>query len=280
MTKLNFENPLANVTMFGGGDYPVRLTQLEGLEFVPKSYHTVKYSLCDGVDTISQVHDVRTITGNGDIFVTSERQVSELCDVFAEPGTLSVTRGNVTRKIAYKPGEFEINRKSRHLFVFTFQIICDSPCFEAITRHKASIFERKNMVFGNVELPIVFTERKTRVNHKNKGHKRIEPLITVKFIGDASGLVQDGFIIKNHTTGQEIKFLSQVKNFGSVIFDISQRKVLSESGENLEKYLAQETYLSDFWVDAGQNDLEFINLNTNENVYAELSYIPLYLGVF
>ena len=72
MTKLNFENPLAKVMMFVGGDYPVRLTHLEGLEFVPKIYHTVKYSDCDGQDTISQVHGVRTITGSGDIFAASE----------------------------------------------------------------------------------------------------------------------------------------------------------------------------------------------------------------
>ena len=280
MTRINFKNALSDTVMYGGGNYPIRLTSLDGLEFVPKKYHTVTYSGTDGADTVCQVHDRRVITGSGDIFITSKLQLNNLCNVFSEPGILTLTRDNVTRKTKYKPSQFDIKRKNEKCFVFTFQIICDNPCFEALNNHNIDLFKRENLVFGSVSLPAVFTKRINEAKFINKGHKKAEPVIYVKYISDASGSSKEGFVIRNKKTNQEIKFTDEVKKHGTVIFNISDRTVKSKDNENLEKYITQDTYLSDFFVDTGLNDFEFINLNTSENVVAELSYLPLYLGVY
>lgn len=279
MTKLTFKNPLSEVSMFGGGNYPIRLTKLEGLEFVSKSYVSVKYSGTDGINTISQTHNERIISGNGDIFLFSEQEVNKILNVFAEPGTLFVTKNGITRKINYKPGEFDIARKNGHCFVFTFQVICDNPCFEGMYPHSVNIYERRNKVSGNVTLPCVFTERFTCVTVLNKGQKKAEPVISVVFLEDAEGVENNGFIIKNISTGQRLKFLSTVKEHKTVTVDIANRKVVSESGEDLLKYLSDDSYLSDFCMEAGVNRFEFENLNKSENLLANISYTPLYLGV-
>lgn len=279
MTKLTLKNSLGEAVMAGGGNSHIRLTALSGLEFVPKSYGTVKFSETDGIQTVTDVHTERTITGKGDIFFTSDEEIKKLYSVFLKKGEIFLTSKGKSYKCGYKPSKFETEKQGNHVVSFVFQIICDSPYFLPYRSEKKDIYKRQDMINGDVTLPAVFTARETKTYVVNKGHKKCEPTINLYYAKDLEGTSDNGVIIKNATTGQFIKFNGKVKDYGSVAVNVSQRKAYAGSGEDISRLLSNDTYLSEFFIETGSNEIEILNNNLSESIYADIEYCPLYLGV-
>ncbi len=280
LTKLSFTNPLGKVDMTGGGTSHIRIISVSGLEFVPKNYGVIRFSDTDGIETVTENHTERTITGKGDIFFKSYEEVKRLQSVFMEKGEITVTKNGRKFKCGYKPGKFETQREGRYILSFVFQVICDSPFFTAETSESVYLRKRINMVSGTgVTLPAVFTKREQKVSVINKGHKRTEPVIKITYAKPLSGSLNGGIVIKNNTTGKFIKFTGKAKDYTAFDIDIKQRKVLSKDGADISSCLSDDTYLSEFFLNVGVNEIEVINSNLSEDISAKLEFDPLYLGV-
>ncbi len=275
MTKIILKNSLGEICLFGGGNNKIRLTAIKGLEFVPKSYKTVKYSGTDGLDTVDEVHSSRTITGSGDIFITTLKELNALYNVFAEKGEITVFKDRNKYKNSYKPISFEITDKYPKCFTFVFQIVCDNPCFLALEPERKNIFSRQDLVKEGFVLPTAFTQRVFSVKLINKGHKKAEPVITVK----NNILEGETFKIQiiNHTTGQSLSLENVLSETEKIVIDIKNRKITNQNGENIDILLSADSYLSDFYITTGINEIEFYS--DKDGLMSEIEFYPVFLGV-
>lgn len=275
MTKIILKNSLGTLCLFGGGNNKVRMTAIKGLEFVPKSYKTIKFSGCDGLETVEDVHSPRTVSGSGDIFISSPKELNVLYNAFAQKGEMTVIKNQNKYKTSYKPISFEITGKYPKCFTFVFQIVCDQPCFLSFEPKREDVFSRQDMVREGFVLPAVFTKRISSIKLMNKGHKKAEPVIRVK------NNIKEGEAFKvkiiNHTTGQSLALQNILPGTESIVIDINNRKVTNENGDNLESLLTADSYLSDFYIDTGINEIEFCS--EKDGLMAEIEFYPLFLGV-
>ena len=84
-------------------------------------------------------------------------------------------------------------------------------------------------------------------------------------------------IIKNHTSGENMTL-----DYGGVMgdfitVDIKNRKIYNQDGENLLKYLADDSFFDGFHFFPGSNDIEVINYNTSAGVGVSCTYSNQYL---
>lgn len=86
-----------------------------------------------------------------------------------------------------------------------------------------------------------------------------------------------GISIQNLTTNQHIKLNTQTL-LGEVIkIDIPRRKVISSLRGDVIKVISDDTFLSDFWLDVGNNIIKLTNFNTNEVISAVCEYTNKYI---
>ena len=86
-----------------------------------------------------------------------------------------------------------------------------------------------------------------------------------------------GIKIKNHTTGQHMK-LDYVPVAEEVItVDIPNRKVTSSINGSILTAISRKTFLSDFWLAEGVNDIEVTNYNAGAAISAVCRYDNQYV---
>jgi len=278
-----FKNDLGELALHAG-PYPstgIFIKSMQGLGFVATEDAVVSYVNQPGQVVVSQKDPARVITLSCDIVGrdNSAELLRRMIRILRKEGRLTVCDGVVRRAIRCRCTHVEEpERKSRHIFSTVLQFTCDCPYFTDAKERQVTLFERRDLVQGSFTLPCVFTERVHRCIVYNQGDFRAEPVFRLYNTKTAETVESAADILfVNHTTGQKI-VLTHLMTEGEVVtVDIPNRKVESSVCGNLISFLSQDSYLSDFWLEQGVNDLEIINHNTETNTSVLLCYDNQYI---
>ena len=285
-----YENQYGRIH-FGGGGAPVYKTiKLNGVGPPDKEYKVTGYSNQAGQEVISQKDMARVITLSGDVRSgTLQQEISKMAKILYHPGTLKMQFGVKKRKIACRCTSFDDpTRKGAGIANFVVQFTADKPYFTDFSQREVYIYRRTPLLSTQFTLPCMFSSRESRVNVQNAGDVAAEPVIEITcFDGGNSVMLlsldedgedaTQGIKIKNHTTGQHMK-LDYVPVADEVItVDIPNRKVTSSVNGSILTAISRKTFLSDFWLAEGVNDIEVTNYNAGAAISAVCRYDNQYV---
>lgn len=259
----------------GGGDGPLKILSAEGLGFVAQRARTATSPFAPGQKTLSRTPGARLITVSAEAAEGGVSHEGSLAAAVHEAGRLEIAHGgrrvyadcyvsdlSVTRA---KGGEFE-----RYVFQFT----CDYPYFRDSAPTLVSLFERKRLLKGKFTLPMVFSKRAVGGRPVVTGDRAVLPKITV------GGLRGEGEIpleIVNETTGATLRLVLPAGDYEPVIFDLREGRIYS-GGQELTKYLDEDSFMSDFYLVLGENRLNIRALDLSVNTAALVSFENEYLS--
>ncbi|MBQ7985927.1 MAG: phage tail family protein [Clostridia bacterium] len=283
MFNIRFYNETGSID-FGGGNSGSKWKVLaaEGLAFCGRSFAVAKYAGQDGQKTTSVTVNARTITLSGDVFLGDDfdLEFKSAMTVLENEGTIEIQTGLGTRLIRARCCDFRENERKGKYMLFVVQFICDDPYFEDADKTEVAIYKRVSLFDKYFTFPGKFSERISRRNIEYAGTRETEPTLFISIDEGKDG--DNQLVIKNHTSGESLTF-----NYGGVLgdfitVDIKNRKIYNQDGENLLKYLADDSFFDGFHLFPGSNDIEVINRNTNtgitvtccfSNRYSEAVYI-------
>lgn len=263
--KLILENERGKVVLGGGTNESFNVISVEGLGFPGKSYTTVECVGNSGQDTVNVHTNSRVITISGDVSTKDNNVLEKLIDVLTQDVCLTVLTGKKKRKIYTKIREFEIyNKKGGYLGV-VLQLEADNPYFKDINSTETLIFERENLVKGNINLPCIFTRRIVGGNVENKGIEKTYPIITVYDMGsNGKALEEKSISFVNRKNGATVTFEYETCVGEILTIDFENRKAYSNINGDIMNYLSLENYLSSFSLDRGNNFIDVINNTSRE----------------
>lgn len=240
-------------------------------------------------------------------------EISKALKILNEPGTMLISDGCRTRKITARCVEAVQGERHGGYVIFAMQFVCDYPYFEDKKTKTIPLFKVEKLLGGTTrwytekkeeyedekdrkllsesiesgkfKLPCMFTRRTSNANVINLGDVDTEPIIRVSLGGNADDGTNGAFgtlVINNESTKQSIELnLQNTEKITTVTLDIPNRKIYSQDNQNLIHYLSPSSFLSDFWLKKGQNQISVLN-NMSEfcTVVCEFSnkYVEAVIG--
>ncbi len=314
MLHISYQNENGKLDFRGGNERNSwRILEIDGLGIAPKSFNTAQYPATVGQRTLSETTGARTISIQCDVNsiksqyggASSNRwEISNTLKILNEPGTLLISNGYKTRKISARCAEAVQGERYGGYVVFAMQFVCDYPYFEDKHTTKVPLFQVEHLLgsterwylkdgqltkdgieSGKFILPCMFTRYISRANVVNIGDVDTEPIIRICLNGgtyNGTDGVPGTLVIRNETTNQQIELnLEDAESTTEVIIDIPTRKIYSQDNKNLIHHLAPTSFLSDFWLKKGQNEICIDNyISKSSVVECEFSnkYIEAVIG--
>jgi len=314
MLHITYQNENGKLDFRGGnGRNSWRILEIDGLGIAPKSFNTAQYPATVGQRTLSETIDARTISIQCDVNsikgqysgASSNRfEISKALKILNDPGTLLISDGVRIRKINARCVEAVQGERYGGYSVFAIQFVCDYPYFEDKETSKVPLYEVENLLgsttrwylkdgqltkesveSGKFILPCMITRYISKANVVNIGDVDTEPIIKIRLNGGTySGTAGEPgtLIIRNETTNQHIELnLVDAESTTEVIVDIPNRKIYSQDNKNLIHHLAPTSFLSDFWLKKGKNQICVDNYISESSVVScEFSnkYIEAVIG--
>jgi len=314
MLHITYQNENGKLDFRGGnGRNSWRILEIDGLGIAPKSFNTAQYPATVGQRTLSETIDARTISIQCDVNsikgqysgASSNRfEISKALKILNDPGTLLISDGVRIRKINARCVEAVQGERYGGYSVFAIQFVCDYPYFEDRETSKVPLFKVEPLLgnttrwylkdgqltdegveSGKFILPCMFTRYISRANVVNIGDVDTEPIIKIRLNGGTyNGTIgtPGTLVISNESTNQQIELnLHNAENTKEVIVDIPNRKIYSQDNKNLIHHLAPTSFLSDFWLKKGQNQICVDNyISESSVVECEFSnkYIEAVIG--
>lgn len=280
MYEARFENE-HGLIRFGGGKGPIfHTTEIVGLGPPKKEFNVTGYINQAGQELISQKDMARVITISGDIISKNvQQEMSRIMKILYHPGILTVLYGNRKRSIKCRCTEIDdAEHHGRQIASTVIQFTCDNPYFTDDTRQKVNLFYRENLIQSTFTLPCAFSIRTNRVNAVNAGDVQAEPVFTIYNSG-ASVTLGDtyGIELVNHTTDQSILIERLFTDGETVVVNIPERIITSSTAGDITSSISQNSYLSNFWLLEGVNDVEVINHNVGDEISVVMEYDNQYI---
>ena len=264
--------------MLGGGKNPLfNITSVSGLELPPRNYETIEFAGENGLTVTGKKDMARTITIAGTL-CGSQKDIERACKVFYEDGELICIFNDVRRKIACRMTKLDdfVRYGKSGISSFAVQFVCDYPYFTDLYEHTIPLYSRVNIVTTEFTLPCIFTDRISGGNLKNSGDKLVYPKIIIECEG-ASDTPNAVFEIVNATNGGYIGIEYALSNGESIEIDIATRKIISSINGNIINCITNDTDLSKFYLDVGDNEISFENSNTSQIITATAIFNSEYL---
>ncbi len=285
--KLLFENEVGRLQINGGGRQRygngIYLQRIHGLGMPEKEYLTASYVNQPGQTLISEKDSVRLITLSVDLCCQQNAplELRRLLKIIYMPGVMTLWSGAIKRQIVCRCTKVEEPVwHGKQIASFVLQFTCDKPYFTDVVKMQEVLFSRTDLIRGSFTLPCVFTQRIMRRTLVNRGDVLSEPIITFFGVQQSKEAVveeRSGISIVNHTNGKRIELLYEIAEGETVTLDISKRSIRSDRNGNIMFSLGKESYLSDFWLDPGENDVEVIRHSENLNMNVSISCDHRYL---
>lgn len=276
--KITFSNSTGKVC-FGDGEV-FKITALSGIYIPSKIYGTINYAGYDGQLTYQTNATARTITLGVDIVSKNVRRYLEnAMKVLNSEGTLVFDYGDKVRKIYCNQVTFSMSERSVSHAVFALQFVCDDPYFTDLAPMRFSLHGSVGNITNPITLPCVLSTSDTKKIITNSGHANVFPVITiyVQKKGTNNSEYNYGYKFKNNTTGKEI-YLKYVSNAGETItIDIEKRTAKGNITGNLISYVDMDTWLEDFYLVPGDNDIEAIDLGAGDISRISIKYQNKYV---
>ena len=277
-----YKNDTGKIDFRFGGDFPVRITDIDGLYPTEKSFNTVRYADIDGEDTISSSTGGRNVTVGGDMKLSNKQFLRDMLRVLDKPGELYLDFDGKKRKLIcrschFTPGE----RNSRYMrFVIVFH--SDMPYFYGFDEEREYIRKREDIVGKSFVLPCVFTTRSTENSVVVNGDADSEPVIEITCTRTAKTQEGSGGItVINEASGEKVTLLLYLLQNEVIEIDIENRKITSNLRGNMLKYISDDTFLHRFKLLQGKNHLKVISNNADEQINVVCRYSCRYIeGVY
>jgi len=293
MLRITYENKLGKLQLGGGRDTHIwRILEADGLGLTAKQFNTVTYPTEIGQHTMSETINARTITLKCDIRSPKGAQfeIARALRILNRPGTLTIHSGITKRKINARCAAAEQGERHGGYRVFVMQFLCDYPYFEDTCHTNVPIFRRENLIGSGRRwyfdetaafhsqpistnqfiLPCMFSRRTSSANVMNLGDVDTEPVLQIYIQGNLFPEAGRKIRITNNATNQTIEM-----NLDAYIADeaekerditkdeitlnIPERTVYNIYGENLISILSNDSFLSAFWLECGNNIIEVEN---------------------
>ncbi len=300
MFYILFKNNLGEIKFSGDGSSSFSLTGISGLGLPDKYYQTREYLDSDGQSTISSRFTARTITIAFDLKGDNiSKLTASLYRILSQSGTLTVISSNSQRSIEVNQITVDsFTEKGSTYRSFTAQFICDDPFFKDLMPVSLPCYQLINNIrynsesgLWNLDVPTVWGETSNDMLLINSGDFKTFPVFTIYSNGDA---IDDGgfeILRVNPQNPDEVisRFaLNYALTDGETITlcfnprsPENRRYIESSKGTNLLNYRSENSSLSDFYLDCGENRLIVNNLSQGNVLSASLSYDNQYIeGVF
>lgn len=275
--KLIYKSRGGTVTM-GGGDNPlINIIEMSGFGVPSKEYTTVQFASENGVTTIGQKDMPRIITITGDL-LGGQLEIMNALKSFYYEGELFCDFGKIRRKIGCKCinlEDMERHRKSG-INTFTVQFQCDYPYFKDWNDTVQSLASYKNLVTDSFTLPCVFTKMLQEGKIYNNGDKNIYPVIRIT---SSYAPVNENAVLSivNHNTGAFIHINHVVQKDEVVTLNLATRQIESNISGRITMDISDDTVLSDFFIEVGENQISFSTSDTAQPLTAQIIYNKIYL---
>lgn len=280
MFEARFENEYGLIR-FGGGSGPVfRTKEFAGLGPPKKEFKVAGYAGQPGQELISEKDLARVITLSGDVIPrgSMQQELARMIKILYHPGRLTILSGSRKRSIRCRCTDFDDpERRGGKISGTVIQFTCDNPYFTDDKRRRVDLFQRKNLIKTTFTLPCAFSSRVNRLNVINSGDVQTEPVFTVYNSGVSTFAESYGIEIENHTTGQSLLIERHTQSGEAITIDIPARKITSSIAGDITASISQDTYLSDFWLAEGANDIEAVNYNAGEDISVVMEYDNKYI---
>lgn len=269
-----------------GYKYNYKIREISGLEAVNKTFNVITYSEENGQETQSFVTGSRAITiagtiraGNGFLLEDLKRQMLRITHHI--PCTLEVHTHRVSRKIKVNQIIYEPRETFGNMFsYFTMQFICDNPWFNDLYPTVVDMSEYIDLIKptagGFAELPAVWSTRGTsNLKIINAGDEISRPVIRMFAIKSLLDTPEGDthITLKNDSTKQFITLNNYKPVAGETIsIDTYERTIISSINGRIDKWLSDDSFLSDFWLKLGDNIVSIENTNTDINLATQLEY--------
>lgn len=262
MIEFSYKNKIGCIVM--NGSSPIKITAYDGLGLPEPEYVTIAFASENGITTVGQKDGSRTITLSMD-FADSDGTIRrKMCRVFHQEGELYCTTNNCRRKIGCRLSKMSgFVHKGADIYFVTIQLICDYPYFSDFYEVKKDLFSRKNLVTESFTLPCKFTTRINQAIIHNTGDKHVYPIIKISNMS-ASSSSSEMFCIENKTTDSKISINHKFLSDEVLTFNLALRQIKSSLSGNVTSEITDDTDLSKFFFEVGDNLIEFTN---KENRY-------------
>ena len=245
-----------------GGDYPVRVTDIEGLYPLERNFNTIRYADIDGVDSVSSAIGGRNVTVAGDIRISNKQFLRDMLKVLNEPGELFMDFGEKKRKLICRSAHFTPGQRNAMYMKFVIVFCSDEPYFCDFDEEMTYVRKRTDAVEKSFILPCVFTERFTENEIIVNGDVSCEPVFEITCVKAAQVQGEEcGIIVENETHGNIIELYTYLLQDEIIEIDVENRKITSDLRGNLIKYISDNTFLHEFKFGQGLNHIKVIALN-------------------
>lgn len=254
--EIQFKNDSGTVRFLGYGRGGWRLIDVTGLGIAPRSFETVSYSNEAGQKTLSITPGARTITVSAEVNAGSRNAraaaVSRAIRILSKPGELTV-RTFRERCAKCCLGDMQEGERSGNFRRYALQFICDSPYFTDVYDTVVPMYERTDLLRDNFVIGdgVILTKRIAGGRIVNDGDEICEGVLTLA----ASGAGEADVVITNSAAGGAIKL--HVGAGHTYKIDLEERTITDEEGRSALNILADESYLSDFYIAVGENEVKF-----------------------
>lgn len=271
----------------GGGKHPTaRILNISGLGLPVKEANTVTFAGQPG-HTTESIRDLsRTITISCD-FCGGQKEITRLYRMLYHPVELWFTFGEHRRKIngiCINPEDVEKIMYQRE-YSLVMQFVCGNPYFNDFYNTKIKVFQRldqlPNVLDGEnwyIQLPAVATRRIITAAVFNKGDTIIYPIIHIgnSHATTATDTGEYGILINNNTNNAKIMLNYNPQPGEEITVDLPLRKITSSINGVITNKISDDTVLSDFVLELGENMLSCINLSGTGDVSVTVEYTNNY----
>ncbi len=287
MIRIELRNKNGSLEI-GGSNHPsARLQQIKGIGLPAKEPETVVFAGQPGqiYQSIRDTH--RTITMAID-FYGGPLQLEQINKLIYDEVEIRITSGRYRRKIkgiCINPEEVE-SLIYHKWYKLVLQFVCNNPYFNDFVDTNVVISQRDNM-FPNLfedgawmlSLPAVATVRIHRTGITNYGLINIYPILTINTnsISEVQSLSGSGLEIYNETTDKKIFLEYELKAEENVTVDLPRRKIISDLSGTITNCISDDTVLSDFYLQPGENIISVTNY-TSAEVSVSINYNNCYVS--
>lgn len=265
-----------------------KLLEITGIGIPGKEAEKITFATQPGTVTKSVRDTERTISLSID-FLGNPRQVEKLYKIIYHPVEIWFYLGYCNRKIKGRLIEATdiTNIIYRRWQAVVLQFICDDPYFHDLYDTKEGIStitdQLPNLEEGGtwlVELPAVATVSSARKVIRNESSIRLYSRFYIKNMSQISALTNEhGIVITNHTTDKKIALYYEITGDDIVTVDVERRRITNSKGENITNNISDDTVLSDFYLEIGDNDISAATLNGDDVLVVDIEYNNNYIAV-
>ena len=278
--EIDYISKAGTVSFGGGGDFPFRLTDIDGLWLTGRSFTTTTYTGMPGQTITGITEAARTITLGGDLQLDRDMPglaISTALTILHAPGELIFYHPDRVFKIRCHCSAADRGERNGVYQKYVFQFLCEDPYFSDIQSTVKPLYAITGLLNADFTYPGMFSTSIIGGSLYYTGTAQTEPIIRIHIHNMPEAYPENGFWIENQTTGQQIGLDYLPKNGDVITIDIPERTIYLADGTNLIRYITDGTFLNGFTLVPGENVLKVRSFNVTADAYMECEYKNKYL---